>query len=102
MTDDNEEADDTGVVQQEHPNDRMLTFGGERSTIWMRNIREDHHLDAIKDCIAVRAMTNSKGEDSIQYLVIVEDSFEWRDVEDCLPYSSSRELKKKSPLKVVH
>jgi hypothetical protein len=53
-------------------------------------------FDYIKDCVGmeVRMSPNPAKPDEYRYLVMVQDSFEWREIEACLNAMSEKEYEK--------
>lgn len=53
-------------------------------------------FDYIKDCVGmeVRMSPNPAKPDEYRYLVMVADSFEWREIEACLNINSEKEYEK--------
>lgn len=105
-TEDFDKGDETDKVVDDNQSvglfKGMFIFGGQSSTIAMRDTGSPHPLDWVKNCVATKTITNSKGDDITHFLVIVEDTFEWRDITECLPSTSEKEYVKKVELKRVH
>ena len=59
-------------------------------------------LEWIKNCVGTVTVTRPNGVDVINYIIIVDDSFELRDIEECIPATSDKEYTKKLVLKKVH
>ena len=54
------------------------------------------------NCVGTVTVTKPNGVDAINYIIIVDDSFELRDIEECIPATSDKEYTKKLVLKKAH
>ena len=109
MSDDFDKGDETDETVftsdgDDNNNDDMkvFAFGGQSSTHLFRRSDAHHPLEWIKNCVGTVTVTKPNGVDAINYIIIVDDSFELRDIEECIPATSDKEYTKKLVLKKVH
>jgi hypothetical protein len=109
MSDDFDKGDETDEVVftsdgDDNNNDDMkvFAFGGQSSTHLFRRSDAPHPPEWIKNCVGTVTVTKPNGVDAINYIIIVDDGFELRDIEECIPATSDKEYTKKLVLKKVH
>ena len=111
MSDDNdgidlEQEEDEGHINLTVDNTpAMVQISGDNSVILLRNpSAEATPFDYIKGCIGVSVYSkpNSAQPDDFKYLVMVGDSFEWREITECLNVNAQREYTPTVKLRTVN